>query len=70
MQIVFLGDLLDGFDAFERFQGYTGFEFRIVSAAFCFHGWWFLFSALQTPPPPHFYSLTTGPISGDHLYWD
>jgi hypothetical protein len=42
VHLVFLGDLLDRFDAIVRIQGYTGFEFWIVSAAFGFHLRWFL----------------------------
>jgi hypothetical protein len=33
---------VDCFDALERLEGYPGFEFWIVSAAFGFHLRWFL----------------------------
>jgi hypothetical protein len=40
--LVFLGYLLDRFDALERIQGCPGFELWIVSAAFWFGLHWFL----------------------------
>jgi len=37
MDFEILGDLLDGLNALERFKGYTGFEFWVVSFSFGFH---------------------------------
>jgi hypothetical protein len=48
MHLLLPGDLLDGFDSLERLKGDVGFELRIVSAAFGFHGLWFLGSVLAT----------------------
>jgi hypothetical protein len=36
MDVEILGDLLDGFDALERFERYAGLEFGFVSLRFAF----------------------------------
>ena len=61
MDVKILGDLLDGLDAFERFERYAGFEFRVVSSSFCFHlvCAWF---GLHPATAHHNHSLATGPI--------
>ncbi len=61
MDIEILGDLLDGFDALERFERYAGLEFGVVSSAFAFHFVCVEFG-LQPDPPHHNHSLATGPI--------
>ncbi len=60
MHVEIFGDLLDGFDALERFERHTGFEFGVVSSAFCFHSLCVFGSVLQTSPAHHNHSLASG----------
>ena len=62
MDVVLLGDLLNGFDALERLQAHAGFELGIVSFSFGFH-FVFVRLGLQPPPDHHNHSLTPGPNS-------
>jgi hypothetical protein len=41
MDLVVLGDLLNGFDSLEGLHGYFGFELGIVTATLGFHELWF-----------------------------
>lgn len=66
MDVEFLGDLLNGFDALERFERYAGLEFWFVSSSFCFHFVWFRFGLMPTPGH-HNHSLAPGPIFGVRL---
>jgi len=59
MDVVFLGDLLNGFDALERLQAHAGFELGIVSFSFGFHCV-FVRLGLQPAPNRHNHSLTPG----------
>ena len=49
MDVEFLGDLLDGLDALERYERYAGLEFWFVSSSFCFHYVWFRFGLMPAP---------------------
>ena len=61
VDVEILGDLLDGFDALERFERHAGLEFGVVSFAFGFHSVCVRFG-LQADPPHHNPSLAPGPI--------
>ena len=61
MNVEFLGDLLDGFDALERLKRYAGFEFGVVSSSFAFHFLCVRFG-LNAAPTHHNHSLTAGLI--------
>ncbi|TAG08016.1 MAG: hypothetical protein EAZ42_11985 [Verrucomicrobia bacterium] len=37
MDVEFLGNFMDGFDALERFKRNAGLKFGFVSSSFCFH---------------------------------
>jgi len=66
MNVKLLANLLDGFDALERFECYAGLEFGFVSSSFCFHLVWFRFGLIPAPCH-HNHSLAIGPIFGVHL---
>ena len=56
VDVEILGDLLDGFDALERFERHAGLEFGVVSFAFGFHFVCVRFG-LQADPSHHNPSL-------------
>ena len=66
MDVEFLGDLLDGLDALERFERDAGFKFGFVSSSFCFHFVWFRLGS-RPAPDHHNPSLTPGPNFGVRL---
>jgi hypothetical protein len=66
VDLEFLGDLLDGFDALERLKRHAGLEFGVVSSAFAFHFVCVRFG-LQSAPTHHNHSLASGPIFGVRL---
>jgi len=61
MDVEFLRDLLDGFDALERLKRHAGLKFGVVSSSFAFHFVCVRFG-LNAAPPHHNHSLATGPI--------
>ena len=65
MHIELLGNLLDGFDSFDRLKGNPYFECGFVSSSFGFHQADFGLGFI--PQNRLFYSLTPGPDFGVHL---
>src|ERR1035437_4415988 len=61
VDVEFLGDLLDGFDALERLKRHAGLEFGVVSSAFAFHFVCVRFG-LNAAPTHHNHSLASGLI--------
>jgi hypothetical protein len=61
VDVEFLGDLLDRFDALERLKRHAGFEFGIVSSSFAFHFVSVRFG-FNAAPAHHNHSLATGLI--------
>ncbi len=66
VNVEFLSDLLDRFDALERLKRYAGFELGIVSFSFAFHFVCVRFG-FNAAPSHHNHSLTTGLIFQSRL---
>jgi hypothetical protein len=64
VDVVFLGDFLDGFDALDRLKRHAGLEFGVVSSAFAFHFFCVFWFGLQSALTHHNHSLASGPIFG------